>query len=284
MSSNTVRRRAASVGPAIGHLGLWVWIVASTIPLVFILVTSIKSKNEVLTIPPSWSFSPTFSNFSQVWLGAGDNPPFRGLVVHSVIITGSITILTVVVGVMAAYGLTFRSLRPRKFLSSWILSTYVFPSIVTIIPVFFLESRLHLIGTYPGVIIPEISFNLPIVIWIVRRGVQEIPLEIEEAAVVDGASRWTVLWRVVLPLAGPVIATASIITAILTWNEFIYAVSLTSNATETVPIAVLGFTGMYGTQWGQISAASLIISAPIVLLALILRRRLVSGLTFGAVK
>lgn len=272
------------VGTTAGQTGMWLWMAISAIPYVFILVTSIKRNNVATAIPPAWSFSPTFSNFAAVWNGSGQNPPFRDLLLHSLIVTLVITAATVAFGAMAAYALTFRTFRPRKFLSSWILSTYMFPSIVTIVPVFFLENRLQLLGTYPGLLIPEIAFNLPIVTWLVRRGIQEIPLEVEEAALVDGASRWTVLWRVVLPLAMPVLATASILTAILTWNEFVFAVSLTNSSTETAPVAVLGFTGMYGTQWGQLTAASVLISAPMVLLALIARRRLVAGLTLGAVQ
>ncbi|MCU1489929.1 MAG: hypothetical protein JWM85_1334 [Acidimicrobiaceae bacterium] len=276
--------RPSPLGAWLGQLGMWAWIALSAIPFVFVLVTSIKPENAAISIPPSWSFSPTFSNFTAVWNGTGENPPFSQLLLHSVIITVAITAATTLIGTMAAYGLTLRKFRPGRFLSSWILSTYMFPSIVTIVPVFFLENRIHALGTYPGVILPEISFNLPIVVWLVRRGIQEIPLEVEEAALVDGAGRWRVLWKVVLPLAVPVVATGAILTAILTWNEFIFAVSLTNGSTETAPVAVLGFTGMYGTQWSQLSAASVLISAPMVILALIVRRRIVSGLTLGAVK
>lgn len=282
--SVAARSKLRVLGPVATHIALWIWIAVSAIPFVFVLVTSIKPENAAISVPPAWSFSPTLANFRHVWFGTNANPAFRGLLLHSAIVTIVITALTTLIGVLAAYGLTIRTFRPRRFLSSWILSTYMFPSIVTIVPVFFLESRLHVLGTYPGIILPEISFNLPLVTWLVRRGIQEIPLEVEEAAMVDGASRLNVLGRIVLPLAVPVIATAAVLTAILTWNEFIFAVSLTNGSTETAPVAVLGFTGMYGTQWGQLTAASVLISAPMILLALIVRKRLVSGLTLGAVK
>lgn len=243
-----------------------------------------KTQTSALSIPPSWSFRPTGAEFSAAWSGSGASPPFSSLLLHSLILTGFITLLTTVFGVLAAYGLCLRALRQRHFLSSWILSTYMFPPIVAVIPVFFVETRLHVIGSYPGIIIPEIAFNLPIVTWLVRRGIQELPVEVEEAALIDGASRWKILSKIVVPLAAPVIATAAILTAILSWNEFLFAVSLTTSATETAPAALLGFTGQYGTEWGQLSAASLLVTAPMVILALVLRRRLVAGLTMGAVQ
>lgn len=273
-----------SLGEYIGRVGLWFWVVASTVPFVFMVVTSVKGQTAALSIPPRWTFHPTGAGFAAAWSGSGASPPFSSLLLHSVILTSVITLLTTVFGVLAAYGLCFRAFRKRHFISSWILSTYMFPPIVAVVPVFFVETKLHIIGSYPGVIIPEIAFNLPIVTWLVRRGIQEIPMEIEEAALIDGATRWRVLSRIVIPLAGPVIATAAILTAILAWNEFLFAVSLTNASTETAPAALLGFTGQYGTQWGELSAASLLVTAPMVILALILRRKLIAGLTLGAIQ
>lgn len=175
-------------------------------------------------------------------------------------------------------------LRSSRFLSSWVLSTYMFPAVVAVVPVYYVENKLGLLGTYPGLIIREVAFNLPIVIWLIRRGIQEVPYEIDEAARLDGASTMRVLFSVIFPLLGPVIVTAGILAAILTWNEFLFASSLGSGATQTAPSALLSFTGQYGTQYNILSAASLMVTAPVVILAFVLRRRLVSGLTLGAVK
>jgi multiple sugar transport system permease protein len=266
------------------HAAPWVWIVASAVPVVFMIVTSIKSQSDALTIPPTWDFSPTGSAFSAVWGGGAQTPPFSDLLLHSVIITASVTMATTVLAVLAAYGLSLRAFRWRKKLSSWILSTYMFPPIVAVIPVYLVESRLGIVGSYAGLLIPEIAFNLPIVTWLVRRGMAELPYEVEEAAAVDGASRLRILRSVIIPLTMPVITTGAILTAILTWNEFLFAISLTNQGSEPAPGALLSFTGMYGTQWSLLCAASLIVTGPMVLLALVLRRRLVSGLTFGAIR
>jgi multiple sugar transport system permease protein/sorbitol/mannitol transport system permease protein len=271
-------------GRLASQAGLWAWIVASAVPLVFMVVTSMKTQPGALTIPPAWIFRPTAGAFASVWRGGAQTPPFRALLVHSLVITAAVTAATVLLAVLAAYGLTLRSFRWRKALSSWILSTYMFPPIVAVVPVYLVETRLGLQGSYAGIIIPEISFNLPIVTWLVRRGMAELPYEIEEAAAVDGASRLRILRTVVIPLTAPVIATGAILTAILTWNEFLFAISLTNQGTEPAPAALLSFTGMYGTQWSLLCAASLIVTGPMVVLALVMRRRLVSGLTLGAIK
>jgi ABC-type glycerol-3-phosphate transport system permease component len=271
--------------PAIlGQAGLWLWILVSAVPIVFMIVTSIKPQSVALANPPVWNFTPTAGNYRDILLGQGGAPDMTPLLVHGLIITAVVTVCTVVFGTLAGYGLTIRSFRQRKFLSSWILSTYMFPSIVTVVPVFFFESQIKILGSYPGIIIPEIAFNLPIVTWLVRRGVEDIPGEVEEAGMLDGLGRLGILRRLILPLAVPAISASTIVTAILVWNEFTFSLILTSSGTQPAPAAVLELTGMYGTQWGMLCSASVLIAAPPVLLALIARRRLVTGLTFGAVK
>ncbi|MCW2722375.1 carbohydrate ABC transporter permease [Pseudonocardia sp.] len=277
------RKRPSSATVA-GRIGLLLWIALSAVPLLFMVITSFKPQNLALANPPVWKFAPTGSNYTDILQGTGGAPNMAPLLVHGLIVTGVVTVFTVAFGALAGYGLTIKTFRQRRFLSSWILSTYMFPSIVTVVPVFFFESNIGVLGTYPGIIIPEIAFNLPIVVWLVRRGVEDIPIEIEEAAMLDGLSRIGILRRIALPLAMPSISASFIVTAILVWNEFTFSLMLTSSATEPAPAAVLQLTGMYGTQWGLLCAASVAIAAPAILLALVARRRLVSGLTFGAVK
>jgi ABC-type glycerol-3-phosphate transport system permease component len=277
-------RKRPAAASVVGQIGLWLWIALSAVPLAFMIVTSFKPQGLALANPPVWKFAPTGSNYTDVLQGAGGAPNITPLLVHGIIVTCVVTFFTVAFGALAGYALTIKTFQQRRFLSSWILSTYMFPSIVTVVPVFFFESNIGLLGTYPGIIIPEIAFNLPIVVWLVRRGVEDIPIEIEEAAMLDGLSRMGILRRIALPLAMPSISVSFIVTAILVWNEFTFSLMLTSSATEPAPAAVLQLTGMYGTQWGLLCAASVAIAAPAILLALIARRRLVSGLTFGAVK
>jgi multiple sugar transport system permease protein/sorbitol/mannitol transport system permease protein len=174
--------------------------------------------------------------------------------------------------------------RPRRALSSWILSTIMFPPIVAVIPVFILAGQLRLTDTYLVLVVPYAAFNLPMVIWVLRSTINQIPPEVEQAALVDGATRTGVLLRIVLPLVMPGIATAAILSIVLSWNEFLFALTLTRENVKTAPVGVAEFTGLFGTQYGYLTAASIVIVAPILVLVMILRRRFVSGLTFGAVK
>jgi ABC-type glycerol-3-phosphate transport system permease component len=160
----------------------------------------------------------------------------------------------------------------------------MFPPIVAAIPVFIFAGQLQLIDTYPILIIPYTAFNLPLVVWLLRSFIAQIPAEIEDAARVDGCSRIGVLRKIILPLVVPGMAAGAILSLILCWNEFLFALTLTRSEVKTAPVGINEFTGMFGTQWGNLTAASTAIVAPILVMTLLLRRRLISGLTLGAVK
>jgi multiple sugar transport system permease protein/sorbitol/mannitol transport system permease protein len=269
----------------VGRMAVWAWIVLAMVPFVFMLVTSLKPGSIATSVPPEWSFSPTLSNYTDVLSGnTASSQAFLPLLVHSAIVAVAATALALVVGLPAAYALTNPRFRPRRFLGNWILSTIMFPPIVAVVPVFVLAGQLQLTDTYPVLIIPYAAFNLPMVIWILRSTINQVPREIEQAALVDGASGLTVLTRIILPLVMPGVATAAIFSVVLCWNEFLFALTLTRDQVKTAPVGVSEFTGLFGTQYGFLTAASTIIVAPILVLVLILRRRFVSGLTFGAVK
>ncbi|NMR21482.1 carbohydrate ABC transporter permease [Cellulomonas fimi] len=264
---------------------MWVWLLLGLFPLFFMVVTSLKPEGAARTRPVQWFFMPTLENYANVLSGgAGTSVGFDRLLFNSAAVTLGSTILTVAVALPAAYALSQPTFRARKRLSSWILSTYMFPPIVAVIPVFILAGQVGLIDTYPVLIVPYAAFNLPIAVWILRSTIQQIPYELQEAAMMDGASRFTVMRQIIWPLVVPAVATASILSAVLSWNEFLFSLSLTRAAAKTSPVGIQEFTGMFGTQWGSLTAGGTLIVAPILVLTLILRRRIVSGLTFGAVK
>lgn len=267
-----------------GQCVLWAWLLVSLVPVVFMVVTSLKPPGVATSVPPTWSFRPTLENYAEVLTGGGTGQAFAPLVLNSVIVTVGATVLTVVLAIPAAYALSLREFRPRRFLSSWILSTYMFPPMVSVVPLFILAGNLGLFDTYPILIVPYAAINLPIAVWILRSSILQIPYALQEAAMLDGLGRWGILRRVLWPLLVPSVATAAILTAILSWNEFLLALSLTRQDAKTAPVGIMEFTGMFGTDWGLLTAASTVIVAPIAVLTLILRRRIVSGLTFGAVK
>lgn len=265
---------------------VWLWVLFALVPFVFMIVTSIKPPGLAISVPPVWRFTPTFDNYRAVLTAGGtaSSQSFVPLLEHSAIVAVLSTLLAVAVGLPAAYALTLQSFRPRRAVGMWVLSTIMFPPIVAVVPIFVLAGNLHLIDTYPALVIPYAAFNLPMVVWILRGTIQQVPPEIEQAALVDGATRLTALRRVILPLVVPGIATAAIFSLILAWNEFLFALTLTRSSVKTAPVGVNEFTGLYGTQWELLTAASTVIVAPILVLTLILRRRFISGLTFGAVK
>jgi ABC-type glycerol-3-phosphate transport system permease component len=264
---------------------LWTWLVLGLLPLFFMITTSLKPAGLARTMPPRWLFTPTLQHYAAILTGGqGTSVGFDRLLLNSAAVTIGATLLTLALALPAAYALTLREFTARRFLSSWILSTYMFPPIVAVIPIFIYAGKLGLIDKYPVLIVPYAAANLPVAVWILRSSIQQIPYGIQEAAMVDGASRLTLLRLVIWPLTVPAVATTGILSAILSWNEFLFALSLTRADAKTSPVGVQEFTGMFGTQWGPLTAAGTVIVAPILVMTLILRRRIVSGLTFGAVK
>lgn len=269
----------------LARIVIWAVLLAVLFPVLWMVLTSIKPGDVSQMLPPAWSFAPTLANYAHVLSGQTyTSQAFSVLLLHSAVVTGASTLLALAVGIPAAYALARVRFRAKRFTAMWILSTIMFPPAVSVIPVFIFAARLDLMDTYPVLIVPYAAFALPIVIWMLRSSIKQIPLEIEEAAMVDGASRLMLIRRIVFPLLVPGIISASLLCAILSWNEFLFALALTRSNVKTAPVGINEFTSMYGTQWGDLTAAATVTVAPILVLTLILRRRLVAGLTFGAVK
>jgi ABC-type glycerol-3-phosphate transport system permease component len=269
----------------LAKITIWVWISVSMLPIIFMISTSLKDSDVARQMPPQWLFAPKFQNYLNVLIGTeGLSQGFNRLLLNSFIVTFSSTIICLLAAFPAAIALSQPKFRKRKFISSWILSTYMFPPIVAIIPIFIFAGKINAIDTYPVLAIPYAAFNLPIVIWILRSSIEQIPKEIEEAALVDGANGWHYVSKILLPLSVPALATGAILSSILTWNDFLFGLALTRSTAKTAPVGIQEFTGMYGTDWGSLSAASVTIVAPALIISIIVRKRIVSGLTFGAVK
>lgn len=267
------------------RIAIWIALLAVLFPVLWMVLTSIKPGDVSQMLPPVWAFAPTLENYVHVLSGQTyTSQAFGVLLVHSAVVTLAATLLALAVGIPAAYALARVRFRGKRFTAMWILSTIMFPPAVSVIPVFIFAARLSLMDTYPVLIVPYAAFALPIVIWMLRSSIKQIPFEIEEAAMVDGASRLMLIRRIVFPLLVPGIVSASLLCAILSWNEFLFALALTRSHVKTAPVGINEFTSMYGTQWGDLTAAATVTVAPILVMTLILRRRLVAGLTFGAVK
>jgi ABC-type glycerol-3-phosphate transport system permease component len=204
---------------------------------------------------------------------------------NSLVVAGSTTVFCVVVGGLCAYALARLRFRGKAPILGLILAVSVFPQIAVVSPLYLVLRELRLINTYPGLILPYLTFAMPLTVWLLVGFFRQLPAELEEAAMVDGASRLRALREIILPLAVPGLATTAILTFVYSWNEFLFALSFTLGPErQTVPVAIALFRGQYQVPWGQILAAAIVATAPVALLVLLFQRRIVQGLTAGAVK
>jgi ABC-type glycerol-3-phosphate transport system permease component len=249
-------------------------------PFLWLLLTSFKNKIDATALPPIWDFSPTLDNYIHVL----KDKDFPRMLLNSLFIGVVSTFIGIITGTMAGYALARFKFRGRNFIGSWTLSTLMVPPAVSLIPIFVLAGQLNLTDNYLALIIPYVAFNLPLIILMIRGFILDIPIEIEESALIDGCSTFMTLRKIVLPLIAPGIVAASILTFIACWNEFLFALVLSRDTIATAPIGIAKFMTMYGVQWGDMTASAIIITLPIIIFTIVVRKHLVRGLTFGAVK
>lgn len=253
-------------------------------PVYWMLTISLKSEVEQFAVPPRWfSFTPTLFHYREAFVERS----FGQYLLTSAVVAVLSTICAMLIGTLAAYALARFSLPHRldARLSLWILSTRMFPPIVTAVPLFLMMRDVRLLNTKASLVIVYTAFNLPFVVWMMRGFFREIPREIEEAAMVDGDSRLGALRRVLLPLVAPGLAATAVFCLIISWNEFLFALVLTqTDAAMTLPVGIAGRVTQYEIKWGVMSAAGVVAMIPILVFALAVQRYLVRGLSLGAVK
>lgn len=204
---------------------------------------------------------------------------------NSLIVAGSTTFFCLLIGGLCAYALARLEFRGKALLLGSILAVTMFPQISIVSPLYLLLRELRLINTYPGLILPYLTFAMPLTVWLLVGFLRQLPAELEEAAIVDGASRWRTICEIVIPLSLPGLATTAILTFIYCWNEFLFALAFTLGPErQTVPVAIALFRGQYQVPWGQVLVAAIVATAPVALVVLVFQRRIVSGLTAGAIK
>jgi multiple sugar transport system permease protein len=258
--------------------------VAALAPVYWMLTISLKSEVDQFASPPRWLlFSPTLAHYAEAFVSRS----FGQYLATSATVAGLSTICSVTLGTFAAYGLA-RFRMPAKLnrrLSLWILSTRMFPPIVSAVPLFLMMRDLQLLNTMAALVIVYTAFNLPFVVWMMRGFFQELPRELEEAAMVDGDSRLGALFRIILPLVVPGLAATAVFCLIMSWNEFLLALVLTqTDAAMTLPVGIAGRVTQYEIKWGVMSAAGVVAMLPILIFAMAVQRYLVRGLSLGAVK
>ena len=251
-------------------------------PVYWLISTSLKPGLESLTNPPTYIPSHlVFDNYIAVL--KSENVKFLR---NSLIVALASTFLTTIMGAMAAYALskTYIAFWIRRVLMLWILVTRIFPPITTAIPYYVIIKNLGLADTHAALIITYVSYGLPFVIWLMLGFFQDMPADIERAAIVDGCSMWQRFRQVVLPLTLPGLAVTAIFAFIYAWNEFLYASIITSFNAKTLPVVISMFISDQYLRWGEMSAMGSMMVIPVMIFALATQKYLVRGLTFGAVK
>ena len=252
-------------------------------PFYIIVTTSLKVEVDIFAWPPRWAFEPTLGNYYDALFVFGGRGIIKYLL-NSIIVTGISTVLAVFVGSMVAYGLTRFRILGGKHLFFFILSTRFAPPVAFVVPLYLMVQRTGLLDTHLALILIYTSMNMSLVVWIMRGFFAEIPIEIEEAARVDGYTRLQIFRFVALPLVKPGLITTGILASIMSWNEFLIATVMTQSQAATLPVYLAGFSGSMGLAWGPYLAVGTIAVLPIMVFTLLLQRHLVRGLTFGAVR
>lgn len=246
-------------------------------PFVWMVVSSLKHQIDITRIPPVWFFKPTLMHYREVF--AQHN--FARYMWNSGVIAVGSTVFSLILGLPAAYAIA-RFKQDRIALV--ILVARIVPGITFLIPWFMIFSRLRMVDTYTSLILAHMLVGLPFIIWVMTPFFESLPLELEEAAMIDGATRQAAFFRVLLPLTGPGVLTSSILFFIYSWNNFMFAVVLTGARTKTLPVAVFNFMAYSEINWGGLMAASSIITLPVIVMALLSQRYIIQGLTAGALK
>ena len=226
---------------------------------------------------------PTLQNYTDIF----NNSDFKDSLINSFGIAAISTTLSVILATLAAYAIARLEFKGKRLVLSLALAIAMFPVVALVGPLFDLWRTLGLFNTWPGLIIPYMSFTLPLAIWTLSAFFREIPWEMEQAAQVDGATSWQAFRKVIVPLAAPGVFTAAILTFFFAWNEFVLSLSLTSTtASRTVPAQLSYFVGPdpFNPPYGQLATASVVVTVPIIIIVLLFQRKIVSGLTSGAVK
>lgn len=268
--------------------GGWRWVqdglvvlaaVLVLLPIVWIAMAAFKTNVDVFQL--KLFFKPTLENFVTIF-----QPPYliHQKLLNSAIISISVVVISIPLATCAAYSFSRFRMRGERAMLVTILATQFVPAVVIVLPFFLMFRSLGMLDTQPALILVDTAIVMPFAVWMIKGFVDGIPLETEEAALVDGSTRLQVLRRVVLPMAAPGIITAAIFAFIISWNEFLFALILTRRDAVTLPVGLQLFNAQEGMQWHLLSAAGLLIMAPMIVLALLVQKHFVQGMTMGAVR
>jgi multiple sugar transport system permease protein len=271
---------------ALWSIAILLVLVFALLPVIWLISLSLKPPDAITDqrfIPSEFSLD----NYKSLFEGGIDESPFIKPLINSIAIALITTVIAITLAAFAAYAIARLEFPGKRLILAGALAIAMFPPISTVGPLFDMWRALGLYDTYPGLIIPYLTFSLPLAIYVLVAFFREIPWDLEQAAQVDGATPFQAFTKIIVPLAAPGVFTAAILVFIFAWNDFLFAISLTSSdASRTVPAALAFFTGesSFTQPTGSIAAAAVVVTVPIIVFVLFFQRRIVSGLTAGAVK
>ena len=257
--------------------GLAVW----AFPVLWALLTSFKTERDVLAYPPKFVFVPTLDNYREVLFGASSILPNLA---SSLVVATLATLLTMLFAVPAGYALGRLRYPAKRASGFYVLATQMLPPVGLVIPYYLALQKVGMLDTYTGLVAMYLTFSLPFAIWLMVSYFEDVPLEMEEAALLDRAGRLRALWYVILPQVRGGIAVTTIFVFLNAWNEFMFAVVLGGNRVRPVTVAMFNFISVEQTQWARLAAGAMLAMAPVILLGIFMQRHIVKGLTVGAVK
>lgn len=260
------------------YIGIIIAVTLSIFPIFYLVLTSFKPPQMTFSIPPVWFFKPTLQNYREV---SGD---FVKYLFNSLTVGVSAVLISMVLGIFAAFGFARFKFRSNFMMRMAALIPQMLPPIIIVVPIFVLFTSLKLMDTKLALVISYLTFTMPLSMWMMIGFFEEVPIELEEAAMIDGCSRLRAMLTIELPIAVPGLAATAVISFIYCWNEFLYAVILTGRDARTLPVMITSFMTTKAILWGRIAAAGSLVLLPVLVFALIFQRYLIRGLAFGSVK
>jgi multiple sugar transport system permease protein len=277
LSTATRLRRAAA--PWARRLLLWIFALWCLFPVYWLVTMSLKRQVDAMARPPRFLFQPIFDNYAAV-VANGEVWSYFG---NSLIVASATTVSALLIGVPTAYVLARYRFKGSADYGFWILSTRMTPPVAMLIPFFVLYVQTGLLDTYVGLVIAHVAINLSIVVWLMKGFFEDLPGELEEAAFMDGATSFQAFRQIALPVALPGIAAVAILCFLFSWNEFLFTLVLSEDI-RTVPVGLYTFVGYQQVRWGELSASSVLMLAPVLAFVFVFQKQLVRGLTMGATK
>lgn len=256
-------------------------LLAVLFPLYWMLVASLTVEARLFQAPSLLPFGASLDHYRALFDARDFMVPIR----NSLIVAGLTTVLVIPVAALCAYAIARMPLRGKRPLLALVLAVSMFPQISIVAPLYLVLRELRLLDTYPGLVLPYLTFSMPLAIWLLTGFFRHLPRDLEEAAMLDGASRLRMLRDIILPVSRPGLASTAILTFLYCWNEFLFALSFTLGPDRyTVPVAIALFRGRYQVPWGEVLAGALVATIPVVIVVLAFQRHIVAGLTAGATK